>query len=386
MDQSSIDLINWTNYFKGNYRKGAARLRGILDEPALYARFKADLAAMSSVIAPYDKSTVGMMQQVYDTGLGDDLAAAYAVAAGYGGVGNMIQTAPTSVLLNVSLMSDALAEEIYSDAATVQAAMASGIGCVPRIAGCIAGTEAGFAALSGDRDYLLTLMEDADRLDEWWGSDHIWAGLAAASPVVAADPAAFSGFVGRQKSILIDGYSGEDDNAFKLTVVAVGHNEKAAGGPAGFTFQSDKIIADHAMSSSSTTSGGWGSSEMRAWLSGTLLPCFPEEVREAIEPASISYNTASGSALSTCEDSLWLPSEREVFGSSSYDSAGEQLAWYAEANTKVKDISFDGAWMESPWWLRSVHGSSHFRAVNSDGDANYYYATYVTGVAPCFCI
>lgn len=42
--------------------------------------------------------------------------------------------------------------------------------------------------------------------------------------------------------------------------------------------------------------------------------------------------------------------------------------------------------IRSTWWLRDVISSAHFAFVGSDGSADYYNASYASGVRPAFCI
>lgn len=121
MDLLDIDLINWTNYFKGNYKKGVVRLRAILDEPFLYERFKVDLAAMNSIITCHDRNSAAMMKQIYDTGLGEDLIASYAIVAGYETVENLINAAHSVVCANIMNMSDSLAAAVAANETAITA-------------------------------------------------------------------------------------------------------------------------------------------------------------------------------------------------------------------------------------------------------------------------
>ena len=366
MDQLSIDLINWTNYFKGNQRKGVVRLRAILDEPTLYAKFKVDVAAMNAVIANFDKSSIDMMQQVYDSGLGDDLAEAYAAASGYASVDDLTSNGPTFVRLNVSMMSDSLADAIYADSAMSEAANNYGLDGVLRL----------------QKNLFAALVNDPDKLEAWWSESNIWDKLASASGLIAENPSAYSALIGRQISFDIENYG-----THTFTVVAVGHNELYAGGTAGLTFQSEGCIEEAPMNTSSTTANGWaGASDVRSSLED-IYSKFPDKVRSAISATKVYYNTASLSALSSCSDLLWLPSDKEVFGSSSCDSAGTQFAWYANGGSKAKCFGGDYS-SDDPvgWWLRSVLSSTHFRIVSNNGSGTSSGATNYHCIAPCFCV
>lgn len=204
-----------------------------------------------------------------------------------------------------------------------------------------------------------------------------WADLSAMSADAASNPSDYTYLIGQSKPVAIAGYG-----TIPFQCVAIGHNALNAGGTAGFTFMAEKIITTQKMNSSNVTSGGWASTAMRTWLSGTLLAAMPAILTDCIKAAKTSYNTAANSSLTTCSDKLWLASEKEVFGTSSCDSAGTQFEYFVNGNSKVK---YNGSSAEY-WWLRSVHSSAYFRGVSSDGSASGVSASGTHGVVPCFCI
>ena len=116
MDQQSIDIINWTNWYRSNYRKGARRLRMVLDDGTLYATLASSFEALSAVLGVFDKGSCAMMEQVRSSGKGDDLAVAYAGAAGHADLEALLSSASAGVLANLGLMSDALFAAVFDDA------------------------------------------------------------------------------------------------------------------------------------------------------------------------------------------------------------------------------------------------------------------------------
>ena len=86
---------------------------------------------------------------------------------------------------------------------------------------------------------------------------------------------------------------------------------------------------------------------------------------------------------------LFLFSEIEIFGSTTYSKAGEgsQYSYFATAANRIKDLS-NGSGSASWWWERSPHGSSssYFCYVNSSGVASSYYASSAYGVCFGFCV
>jgi hypothetical protein len=115
----------------------------------------------------------------------------------------------------------------------------------------------------------------------------------------------------------------------------------------------------HVMNTTSTNSGGWEATNMRAWLNDEYLNALPSDLQNIIKIHSSSYATYRATSVSYCDDNLWLLSAKEVFGGTIQEEAGEdttykenlyafnaetQLAYFAMGNNKVYD-----SW----YWLRS---------------------------------
>lgn len=232
---------------------------------------------------------------------------------------------------------------------------------------------------SGSASCMSAIVSDSNALDTWWSSDNFWRNAAVASPVIAANPSDYSDLVGKEKSFAIGSYG-----TFPFIVVAVGHNTKSTGGKAGFTFQSKNVITSEKMNSSATSSGGWGSSAMRTFLSNTLLPSFPSDVKAAIASTVVSYSKAVYETASTCTDKLWLAHVKEMAGSDSYDKGGEsQFAWYENGGSVAKSALGSNA--GATYWTRSIYGTAYFRFV-SGSSYDYGAADNSFGVVPCFCV
>jgi hypothetical protein len=86
---------------------------------------------------------------------------------------------------------------------------------------------------------------------------------------------------------------------------------------------------------------------------------------------------------------LFLFSEIEIFGSTTYSKAGEgsQYSYFATAANRIKYLA-NGSGSASWWWERSPYGSSSisFCSVNSGGGAHNYNANYAYGVCFGFCV
>lgn len=158
------------------------------------------------------------------------------------------------------------------------------------------------------------------------------------------------------------------------------------------------------MNSSSTTSGGWNSSQMRTNIcgtslssySGTIIAVIPEALRAVLKSVTkYTNNTGSSTAanaVTATTDYFFLLSEYEVFGSCKYAnkneaSKQEQYAYYSAGNSKIK-YNHSSTSVTTIWWLRSPRSSyqGHFVVVYDGGNSTIVNADYSYGFAPGFCV
>ena len=187
--------------------------------------------------------------------------------------------------------------------------------------------------------------------------------------------------VGDTKNITLDGVS------YPVQIIGFNHDTLTSGGTAGITFQLvDCLNTTYQMNSSNTNVGGWKSSAMRSRMS-EFLGQLDEDLQSVIKPVnklvSIGNNT---STIETVSDKLFLLSEVEIFGSTTYSFAGEgsQYDWYKAGNTKVKKVNGSANY----WWERSPFsgGSNTFCDAHSNGNANITNASNSFGVSFAFCV
>ena len=187
--------------------------------------------------------------------------------------------------------------------------------------------------------------------------------------------------VGNYKNMTING------KAYRIDIIGKNHDTYAAGGTAPLTFQMHDCYTEiKQMNSSNTNSGGWQNSAMRTTHLPAILNMMPAEVKAAIRDVQKKSSAGNqSSSIQTTNDKLFLLSEIEIFGSTTYSFAGEgkQYAYYQAGNSKVKNLSGSA----SSWWERSPcsSNSAHFCRVNSGGNADAIDANYSYGVAFGFC-
>ena len=148
----------------------------------------------------------------------------------------------------------------------------------------------------------------------------------------------------------------------------------------------DCIGEPHVMNKQPTNKGGYMNSELRRYVLDELLPLFPDALRSAFIPRTMS-EFIDGKAREYT-DTLWIPSAADVLGDAAgdyweADPSGEQLRIFERERDRVKEVAGKGTY---PWWLRSAYrnSSNPFAYVGTFGDVYYSYADFSLGVAPGF--
>ena len=187
--------------------------------------------------------------------------------------------------------------------------------------------------------------------------------------------------VGNYKNMTINGQQ------YRIDIIGKNHDTYASGGTAPLTFQMhDCYTETKQMNSSNTNSGGWQNSAMRTTHLPAILNMMPAEVKAAIRDVQKKSSAGNqSSSIQTTNDKLFLLSEIEIFGSTTYSFAGEgkQYDYYKAGNSKVKNLSGSADY----WWERSPYSSNsaYFCRVGSNGNASANNASSSGGVAFGFC-
>ena len=145
------------------------------------------------------------------------------------------------------------------------------------------------------------------------------------------------------------------------------------------------------MNSSSTNANGWRGCARRTWCNNVYLKALPANLQALIKPVNKKSGTGDGSSsgIETTSDSIFLGSEIEIFGSTTYSVAGEgsQYTYYKTAANRNKLPRWSSSGSSDYWWERSPYSghSDYFCLVSIDGSANNSYASYTNGLSPFGC-
>ena len=183
-------------------------------------------------------------------------------------------------------------------------------------------------------------------------------------------------------SVNNDTYAVMGFNNFALT------NQGNYGGThntAGLTFGMVDCVSAGKMNYGNTNSGGWKKCQMRT----TLLPDLQSGMPDTLARVKVPYVENGQSTILYSNDYLFLPAEKEVFGTRGDSLLAEadaltQFAYYKNGGSKIKYFSGSAVY----WWLRSASSSSSsdFCCVSTSGNANAKRASESNGAAPCFCV
>lgn len=188
--------------------------------------------------------------------------------------------------------------------------------------------------------------------------------------------------VGDSKTVNIGGTN------YEVQIIGFNHDDKVSGGKAAYSFQLvDCLNQTQQMNTSNTNTGGWNGSAMRGRMS-TYKSQLPAALRNVIKTVKKKSGTGGGSSSGTQQtnDDLFLLSEIEIFGTTTYSVAGEgtQYEWYKAGNSRIKKVNGSANY----WWERSPFSGStdDFCYVNGSGSASFNYASASYGVSFGFCV
>lgn len=145
------------------------------------------------------------------------------------------------------------------------------------------------------------------------------------------------------------------------------------------------------MNSSSTNSGGWTNCARRTWCNNVYFNALPFTLRNTVK--AVNKKTSAGSqssTINTTTDKVFLLSESEIYGSTTYSKSdeGSQYEYYKTTANRYKMPKWSSSSSSHIYWQRSSDSgsSSNFCSVYYGGRADYNSASSTLGCAPCLCI
>ena len=151
------------------------------------------------------------------------------------------------------------------------------------------------------------------------------------------------------------------------------------------------VVLQRQMNSSDTNTGGYNASAMKTYLDGVFALGLGSALGSSDYLYTISRAISKKSSTEWVRNTVFLPTEVEVFGVATYGN--DQNAWNTNIQYPIyRDSSYyrckkyngSRAW----WWEATPYASNstHFCGVHSGGISNNSGASYGSGgVAPAFC-
>ena len=188
------------------------------------------------------------------------------------------------------------------------------------------------------------------------------------------------------------------EGTINMQIVAIDADELADGSYAPLTFIGMELLATtHRMNPGNSSgaigtggNGGWENCDMRSYLTSTILPLITTAsatVASRLQRVKKVQSTVTDGTMitdgQTTTDDVWIPSNHEIFGTTSYETTGPVYTTiYNNATARTKYRSGSAYY----WWLRSAYSTTYFRYVDNNGIGKNSSAPGTYGVALGFCL
>lgn len=208
-----------------------------------------------------------------------------------------------------------------------------------------------------------------------------WGYLSRLSADRSVSAESLKGFVGQTKKASLAGFGD-----FDFRCIGVRHDEKSDGsGNAGFTFISDQIIEQF-----QCYAEAWIDSPQRDELYETILPSFPDELKNAICSVRKKYYNGP---IQTSDETIWLASPIEISLSSELSSSlpkdeGSTYEYFSDGDKRKRiRYTLDDTYNAS-YWITRCHYNGYWPAVKPDGSISQDLGDgfVTTGLVVCFSI
>lgn len=184
------------------------------------------------------------------------------------------------------------------------------------------------------------------------------------------------------------------EGTINMQIVGINVDVDANDSPIPLTFIGMELLTTtRCMNTSAKTTGGWPATAMRTYLTDTILPLVPSNVKVRINAAK-KYSGGTENNVYTINkwvtyDKLWIPSNYEVSGTVITENVGALYTTIYSDNTSRQKTGSDY------WWLRSIsHAQQYyykrFMLVSSSGtviaSSSSGDASKRNGIALGFCL
>lgn len=146
------------------------------------------------------------------------------------------------------------------------------------------------------------------------------------------------------------------------------------------------------MNSTNTNVGGWKSCARRTWCNNVYFSALPSAWQSMVKTVNKKVSVGNNSStIETVQDKIFFAAEIEIFGSTTYSSAGEgtQYQYYKNATAnRYKMPKWNSSSVTHIYRERSPYSgnTSYFCIVGNNGSASANDANFAFGGAPCLCI
>ena len=123
----------------------------------------------------------------------------------------------------------------------------------------------------------------------------------------------------------------------------------------------------------------------------STMPTLQNGMPATLAQVKVPYVNHDQSTILYSDDYMFLPAEKEVFGTCTHSPEAEanaltQFAYYKNGGSKIKSVSGSAV----DWWLRSVlfdyYSYNYFCAMDTSGGVYLGSPSTTKGAAPCFCV
>lgn len=373
------DFISYTSFFKGNYAKGANRLRAMLNTPDQAAELLASKAALAALLSGIDGQSPAVQAAIRDSGRGDDFASAYIASMGYSDAADFMGDAPRDSVANVLAVADTIDYGAWAAPLAERADVGS----------YILGRQPAADAARMARMLPLAPWEDVT-----------WEALDAASAHAASIPGeGIALLLGRTMGVPCKSSSSGSLSEYTATLVAVGREATGALPAFGFTFMLP-LSGQCEVSSLDTYKYSWGDlnpdSTETAWSSYH----YPKYYVNHDKKDYLGYAEGEGfyglmkkvakrarkcdgdsaykdlsSRIASWNEMLWVPSASEVFGAGASVSGaalpdeGDQYQFFEDPANRARTLSSGSV---GDWWTRTDVPSTEVAASGMSYTGNVY--------------